>query len=64
MQTTDASEYLLKKLRSGQENLKQALVDNPLDIVEVTRLRGEYRGLQYAVEMIEDMVKAVIEGDA
>lgn len=57
MQTEVASEYLLKRLRAGQEDIKNGLVDNPLCPNEYNRLRGEYRGLQYAVELIEDLVK-------
>jgi hypothetical protein len=63
MQTTDAAEYLIKKLRDHRERIKDSLLDSLLPQDEYSRLRGLAQGLESAVELIQDLAKQVEEDD-
>ena len=63
MQTTDASEYLIKKLNEQRELIKEELIRQALSQEEYSRLRGIVQGLEHAVQLISDLAKKVEEDD-
>ena len=63
MQTTDASEYLIKKLNEQRELIKEELIRQALSQEEYSRLRGIVQGLEHAAQLISDLAKKVEEDD-
>ena len=63
MQTTDAAEYLTKKLREQREIIKDEVIRQALPQEEYSRLRGVTQGLDFAVQLILDLAKKVEEDD-
>ena len=63
MQTTDASEYLIKKLKEQREIVKDEVIRLALSQDEYSRLRGVTQGLDFAVQLIEDLAKRLEEDD-
>jgi hypothetical protein len=63
MQTTDAAEYLTKKLNEQREIVKDEVVRQTLSQEEYSRLRGVIQGLDYATQLIRDLAKQVEEDD-
>jgi hypothetical protein len=63
MQTTDASEYLIKKLNEQRDLIKDEVIRQTLSQEEYSRLRGVTQGLDYAMQLISDLAKKVEEDD-
>lgn len=63
MQTTDASEYLIKKLSEQRDVIKDEVIRQTLSQEEYSRLRGVAQGLDYAMQLISDLAKKVEEDD-
>lgn len=63
MQTTDAAEYLIKKLNEQRELIKEELIRQTLSQEEYSRLRGIAQGLEHAAQLITDLAKKVEEDD-
>ena len=63
MQTTDASEYLIKKLNEQRELIKEEVLRQTLSQEEYSRLRGIVQGLDHAAQLISDLAKKVEEDD-
>jgi len=63
MQTTDAAEYLTKKLKEQREIIKDEVIRLALPQEEYSRLRGVTQGLDFAVQLILDLAKKVEEYD-
>ena len=63
MQTTDASEYLIKKLNEQRDVIKDEVIRQTLSQEEYSRLRGVTQGLDYAMQLISDLAKKVEEDD-
>jgi hypothetical protein len=63
MQTTDAAEYLTKKLKEQREIIKDEVIRLALPQEEYSRLRGVTQGLDFAVQLILDLAKKVEEDD-
>ena len=63
MQTTDASEYLIKKLNEQRELIKEEVFRQTLSQEEYSRLRGIVQGLEHAAQLISDLAKKVEEDD-
>lgn len=63
MQTTDAAEYLTKKLREQRDIVKDEVIRTSLSQEEYSRLRGVTQGLDFAVQLILDLAKKVEEDD-
>ena len=63
MQTTDASEYLIKKLKEQREIVKDEVIRLALSQDEYSRLRGVVQGLDYAAQLILDLARKVEEDD-
>ena len=63
MQTTDASEYLIKKLSEQRDVIKDEVIRQTLSQEEYSRLRGVTQGLDYAMQLISDLAKKVEEDD-
>ena len=63
MQTTDAAEYLTKKLKEQREIIKDEVIRQTLPQEEYSRLRGVTQGLDFAAQLILDLAKKVEEDD-
>ena len=63
MQTTDAAEYLIKKLNEQRDVIKDEVIRQTLSQEEYSRLRGVTQGLDFAVQLILDLAKKVEEDD-
>ena len=63
MQTTDAAEYLTKKLKEQREIIKDEVIRLALPQEEYSRLRGVTQGLDFAVQLILDLAKKVEEDE-
>jgi hypothetical protein len=63
MQTTDAAEYLIKKLREQRDIVKDEVIRMALSQDEYSRLRGVTQGLDFAMQLILDLAKKVEEND-
>ena len=63
MQTTDASEYLIKKLNEQRDLIKEEVIRQTLSQEEYSRLRGVTQGLDFAAQLIRDLAKRVEDND-
>ena len=63
MQTTDASEYLIKKLSEQRDVIKDEVIRQTLSQEEYSRLRGVTQGLDFAAQLIRDLAKRVEDND-
>jgi len=63
MQTIDAAEHLIKKLKEQREIIKDEVIRQTLPQEEYSRLRGVTQGLDFAVQLILDLAKKVEEDD-
>lgn len=63
MQTTDAAEYLTKKLYEQRDLVKDEVIRQTLSQEEYCRLRGVIQGLDYAAQLIKDLADQVEKDD-
>ena len=63
MQTTDAAEYLIKKLNEQRDVIKDEVIRQTLSQEEYSRLRGVTQGLDFAAQLIRDLAGKLEEED-